>query len=248
MAFLRCDFPSVSLGTQTSFTAVLPDACDLSKVPVVYLFHGLSDNCTAWSRFTSVEQFARQYHVALIMPEVQRSFYTDMAHGGKYFSYVSSELPTWCQKTFGLSADRENNYVMGLSMGGYGAMKCALSCPEQYIGAAAFSAVTSIADFRAQFANEAQITAEATAISGAPEIVAEKDDLYALLRRCETAAEKPELFLTCGTEDFLYEGNKKWLQALDRSTLKHTFTEWPGTHCWEFWQQSIEKAFAHYFG
>ncbi len=247
MAFLRCDFPAASLGMQASFMVILPDGCDLHTVPVVYLLHGLSDNCTAWSRFTSVEQLARQYNIAIVMPEVHRSFYTDMTHGAHYFSYVTDELPAWCQKTFGFSAAREKNYVMGLSMGGYGAMKCALSYPERYIGAAAFSSVTSIADFRAQFADDGQITAEAVAISGAADIVDEKDDLCALLSRCEKATETPELFLTCGTEDFLYAGNQKWEQTLAQSSLQYTFTEWPGAHTWEFWQQSIEKAFAHYF-
>ena len=55
-----------------------------------------------------------------------------MACGLPYFTYVSEELPTLCRRMFSLSAAREKNYVFGLSMGGYGAMKCALTYPGRY--------------------------------------------------------------------------------------------------------------------
>lgn len=129
----------------TSFIALLPEQLELNRVPVIYLFHGLTDNCTGWTRYTSVERYARDHSAAVIMPEVQRSYYTDMAYGMKYFTYVHDELPRLCRHMFGLSDKRELNYVMGLSMGGCGALKCALTTPERYAGCAAFSAV---ADFR----------------------------------------------------------------------------------------------------
>lgn len=78
MAHLRCDFRSDAMGMNTSMTVILPEKTDLSQVPVVYLLHGLEDNCTGWARYTSVERYAREKNAALVMPEVQRSFYADM--------------------------------------------------------------------------------------------------------------------------------------------------------------------------
>ena len=69
MALLRVDVISKALDMATSFMAVLPDEGDLQKTRVVYLLHGLTDNCSGWTRYTSCERYAREHGVALIMPE-----------------------------------------------------------------------------------------------------------------------------------------------------------------------------------
>ena len=106
MAHLRCDMTSESLGMNTSLEVILPDKGKLKDAPVVYLLHGLSDNCSGWSRYTAVERYARDCGAAVVMPEVQRSFYTDMALGPRYFTYVSQELPRLCARFFGLKIGR----------------------------------------------------------------------------------------------------------------------------------------------
>ena len=131
------------MGMNTSMTVILPEKTDLSQVPVVYLLHGLEDNCTGWARYTSVERYAREKNAALVMPEVQRSFYADMDRGLPYFTFIHDELPEICRGFFGFSARREKNYMMGLSMGGYGTLKCVLQTPERYAGAATFSRLRS---------------------------------------------------------------------------------------------------------
>lgn len=141
MAFFRCDVMSESLGMATSVLVTMPDTGDLAAAPVVYLLHGLTDNCTGWLRYTQAEHLARTHGAILIVPEVQRSFYTDMACGPKYFTYINQELPTLCRRFFGIQPVPECTYIMGLSMGGYGAMKCAFTAPQQYAGCAGFSSV-----------------------------------------------------------------------------------------------------------
>ena len=119
MAFFRGDFYSEHLGMQTGAHFVIPENVEKNEeLRVLYLLHGLSDNCGHWVRNTSAERYAVEHRTALVIPEVQRSFYTDMKYGPHYFSYVSKELPAFAQKTFGLSAEREKNMVAGLSMGG----------------------------------------------------------------------------------------------------------------------------------
>ena len=100
MTFIRADFHSKELNMSTSAQVLLPDDRALSRVRVVYLLHGLSDNCTGWLRRTAVERYAQEYGVAVVMPEVQRSFYTDMQYGVNYFSYVYKELPEIMHRLF----------------------------------------------------------------------------------------------------------------------------------------------------
>ena len=104
MAFLHCEIASESLRMATAVDVILPDNGDLSEVKTLYLLHGLTDDCTGWTRYTAVERYARERGLAVVLPEVQRSFYTDMAYGLPYFTYVSEELPAVCRRMFGLGA------------------------------------------------------------------------------------------------------------------------------------------------
>ncbi len=239
MAYLRCDFHSNRLGMQTSFIALLPETGVPAEAPVVYLLHGLTDNCTGWTRYTSVERYARERGAAVIMPEVQRSFYTDMAQGPQYLRFVREELPRFCQRTFGLSAAREKNYVMGLSMGGYGALKCVLTAPQQYAGCAAFSSVTDVAARNRQA--HLLSDGEFAATFGRPGRLSERDDLFILAEDADVAA-LPPIYMTCGEQDQLFMDNRRFAAALSARGAEITFEHWPGEHSWALWDRSIEQA------
>ena len=107
--------------------------------PVLYLLHGLSDDDTIWLRRTSIERYAAPLGLAVVMPQVARSFYTDEAHGNRYWTFLSEELPQLARSFFHLSDRREDTFVAGLSMGGYGALKWALHRPGRFAAAASLS-------------------------------------------------------------------------------------------------------------
>lgn len=131
MALLRCNFFSDVLGMSMSMTVILPQktrnqigmagAAPTDRHPCLYLLHGLSDDDTIWSRRTSIERYVAPLGLAVIMPNVHRGFYTDMAHGYRYWTYISEEIPALAQSFFHISDRREDTFVAGLSMGGYGA-------------------------------------------------------------------------------------------------------------------------------
>ena len=122
MALIRCDFFAESIDQGTSMTVVLPQAEGgvAEPPPVLYLLHGLGDNDTAWTRFTSIERYADDHGLAVVMPQVQRSFYADEAHGAGFWTFLSEELPRVVSQFFRMSTRREDTFVAGLSMGGYG--------------------------------------------------------------------------------------------------------------------------------
>ena len=224
----------------TSMQVILPEQCDCSKVRTVYLLHGLSDNCTGWTRYTSVERYARAYQVAVVMPEVQRSYYTDMACGLPYFTFISEELPRLCSNMFGLPA--EGSYMMGLSMGGYGAMKCVLTHPSRYSGCASFSAVMDIKGSVRK--REGRRKAEFRAIFG--EKVPDEDDLHILLERAN-AADLPRFLITCGEQDEHLQENRRMAALLDAKPADCVFQSWEGGHEWAFWDESVHRAFDYFF-
>src|SRR6478752_8532516 len=133
MALMRCDFFSEVLGLSTSMTVILPQSTSGQigmtgterdgPPPVLYLLHGLSDDDTTWLRRTSIERYVAPLGLAVVMPQVHRSFYTDEAYGGRFWTFVSEELPALVSELFRVSTAREDTFVAGLSMGGYGALK-----------------------------------------------------------------------------------------------------------------------------
>ena len=161
VALLTCDFFSEALEVGTSMTVLLPQATEAQvgvasaetkqdAFPVLYLLHGLSDDHTAWLRYTSIERYASAAGLAVVMPAVGRSFYADEASGHRYWTYLSEELPELVESFFRVSQRREDTYVAGLSMGGYGAVKLALTHPERFAAAASLSGALDVVSLAAQ--------------------------------------------------------------------------------------------------
>lgn len=243
MALLRVEYSSRVLEMNTSFQVFLPDEGKLSETRVVYLLHGLTDNCTGWTRYTACERYARERGVAIVIPEVQRSFYIDGVYGLNYFTYVSRELPKVCQRMFGFRARREFNYVMGLSMGGYGALKCALTYPESYAGCGSFSGVTDLRDYVARPAVSIH-SRELTALLGPGHRICPENDLFSL---AEQVTDPPAIYLSCGEQDPLYPANCAFRDKLSALGIRHCFDHRPGSHSWEFWDQSLRDCFDYFF-
>ena len=61
--------------------------------PTLYLLHGMSDDHTIWQRRTSIERYVSDMGIAVVMPTTHLGWYTDMAQGNRYWTFISEELP-----------------------------------------------------------------------------------------------------------------------------------------------------------
>ncbi len=246
MAFIQCDFFSEVLGLSCSMNVILPQdprarqgsKSSNGKYKTLWLLHGLSDDHTIWMRRTSIERYADAKGLAVVMPAVNRSFYTDMARGLKYFTFVSEELPRIARSFFPLSDRREDNFVAGLSMGGYGAFKLALSFPDRYAAGASLSGAVDIAEVVSRLDNGemANIFGDTSKVKGS-----EHDLFYLAEKVAASNGPKPRLFQCCGTEDFLYESNIKFRDFVSKLDLDYTYEEGPGVHEWGYWDKMIQR-------
>jgi putative tributyrin esterase len=210
----------------------------------LYLLHGHSDDHTAWQRWTSIERYAERYNLAVVMPTAHLSFYTDMAHGGKYWQFISEEVPAVVRDLFPLSVKRADNFVAGLSMGGYGAFKLALTHPERFAAAASLSGAVDIREVvKAHDRPEDEtwldemrnIFGDLSKIHGSPH------DLFTLAGQVAQSPVKPRLYQCCGTEDFLYADNIRFRDHVKSLPLALTYEEGPGEHNWAYWDMMIQK-------
>ena len=237
MALLHCDFFSEVLELRTSMTVILPEVARPTGHPTLYLLHGLSDDDTAWVRGTSIERYAETLGLAVVMPQVQRSFYCDMAYGNRYWTFLSEELPTLAHGFFRLSDRREDTFVAGLSMGGYGAMKWALRQPERFAAAASLSGALDMVARQQPDDLHARLMEQVFAdrpVAGTP------DDLHWLLDTA-TPADLPALYLCCGTEDHLLEETANFRDRAERNGIESTVDLGPGDHEWAYWDAKISE-------
>ena len=251
MAFINCDFHSKVLNIATSMCVILPEDTILNlnlksnkehnKIPTLYLLHGASNDHTIWMRRTSIERYVAEMGIAVVMPMVNRSYYTDMTYGYNYWTFLSEELPKVARSFFPLSDLREDNFVAGVSMGGYGAMKFGLSYPEKFAAIISLSGGLDIKDF---FFNEKceDQKPELLNIFG-KEGPKEDEDLFILAEKMMKSDEvKPKIYQNCGTEDFLYEQNVKFRDFARELKIDLTYDESSGDHEWGYFDRSIEKA------
>lgn len=250
MALLEINFFSDVLGMCTSMNVILPDYPSgiNSKHPTVYLLHGMSDDHTAWCRYTSIERYARERGIAIVMPETHLGWYTDMYMGNNYWTFLSKELPEICRSFFpGMSALREDTYAAGLSMGGYGALKCAVSAPETFCSVGCLSGALDIVPMAAEWKNE-NVTLWQDIFGPADQIEGSKNDLISEASRLmKSDLPKPKIFSWCGTEDFLYKNNVETYNNLKALGFDITFEESPGDHQWKYWDEKIQRVF-DFFG
>jgi putative tributyrin esterase len=241
VALLRCDFFSDVLEVGTSMTVLLPQASEeqigvgstpvaTGGFPVLYLLHGLSDDGTAWTRFTSIERYAAEAGVAVVMPAVQRSFYADEAHGARFWTFLSTELPTVVGSFFNVSQRREDTFVAGLSMGGYGALKWALRHPERFAAAASLSGAVDLVSLLPERRPLFERVFDSR--------VGPDDDLFALLAAADVAT-LPALYLGCGTEDHLYDANVRLVEEATAAGADLRVDFRPGEHEWGLWDATI---------
>lgn len=249
MALLECHCFSETLGMSITFDALIPQATTKQigmegrggrDHPVLFLLHGRSDDHSTWLRRTSIERYVAPLNLAVIMPNAHLSRYTDMAYGGKYFTFLTDELPRLARSFFHLSDQREDTFIAGLSMGGYGTMKAALRRPEVYAAAASLSGSLDVAGRLDKWDEE--FRQQARAVFG-PDLEAVRDsddDLLHLLQTADKGA-LPRLFQCCGTEDFLYADNQRFRETARAAGIDITYEEGPGVHDWAFWDCWIQR-------
>ena len=242
MAFFQIHFFSDALGLGTSMNVMLPQRAYRQigaevqvreSCPTLYLLHGLSDDETIWCRRTSIERYAEAYGLAVVMPAGGRSWYTDGIFGN-YFTFISEELPRICRNFFPqMSTEREKTFVAGLSMGGYGAFKCALRAPQTFGAAGSLSGAMDI--YHPDLGPEHKILFEEGRLC-------EQDDLFLLSEKLLASdAPKPRLFQWCGTEDFLYQDNLRFRDRMIALEYPdYHFEQSEGDHNWYWWDMKIQ--------
>jgi len=262
MAFMQVDYYSQNLMRSISCAIIIPsDKTYLKRedkpnieppFKTLYLLHGVMDNYLSWNSHTSIQRLANLYNIVVVMPSGDNKFYADSATiGDSYASLVGEELIEFTRNTFNLSRRREDTYIGGYSLGGYGAIMAGFRYPGT------FSKVISLSgwfpnemildmennDNKVLFFNKKNIEAIYSVSDYRNILNTDNDHDYLAKKLVENKDVLPEIYLRVGTEDFLYESNVSYYNLLKELGYSVTWISKSGDHDWQFWDESIEDCF-----
>lgn len=243
MAHLVVDYYADALGVQTRMHVLLPQRLAAGKAKTLYLLHGMSDDEGTWMRRTSIERYAEEKGLAVVMPDGGLGWYTDMYRGLAWFRFISEELPALCRRFFPILSDkREDTWIGGNSMGGYGALKCALRAPRTFSRVISLSGALDAADTAINNTVPATRRYWEDVFGPAEDVSGSENDLFAAATALTDPALRPRIYMWCGTEDFLYGQNTRMRDHLRALGYDLTYEESPGDHQWRHWDKKIADA------
>ena len=258
MAFIHMNYYSNALKINTDLNIIIPtptsdefvnkkDTSYFEKdklFQVLYLLHGTYGDYSEWCRLTSIERYAQKYKLAVIMPSCANSYYYDMFAGPQYFTFLTEELPSYLSRLFPISVNREDNFIAGLSMGGYGAWLAAIEKPFMYSAAANLSGDPDLTNnIQNAQNNDSAWPFPAIFKNCDPNSFCESEDnlFVKLQKQLDQKSKLPRLFQSIGSEDFLFERIQKSRQRIIEMGIEVTFETHPGIHEWGYWDSHIQR-------
>lgn len=256
MAYIQMNFFSKTLMRQVPVNVILPvDKLLWPGMPVredkpyktLYLLHGIFGNYTDWVVGSRIQRYAEENDLVVIMPSGDNGFYIDQPLTHNFYGeFVGKELVEITRKMFPLSHKREDTYIGGLSMGGYGAIRNGLKYHDTFGAIIALSAAIHMDGFQ-KCTNEAPIFFErrdyVEELFGDLDKLSEsdKDPKYLVEQLIKEKAQIPAIYMACGKEDSLLSYNQDFVKFLQDKNVTVTYEEGPGNHEWDFWDTYIKK-------
>lgn len=257
MAFIQMNLMSESLMRTVPVNVILPaDKLLMPGMPrredkpykTLYLLHGVFGNYADWVCGTRIQRYAEAHDLAVVMPSGDNAFYVDRPESGNcYGRFVGQELVALTRRMFPLSHEREDTFIGGLSMGGYGAMRNGFKYADTFGYIVSLSGALHLEEMAARTEAGGDFLSSkgyAEACFGdLGKLLGSDKDPKALVRALKAAGKPiPKIYMACGTEDGLLGVNRAMAAYLKEQGASVTYEEGPGGHEWDFWDTYIKKA------
>ncbi|MCC9073727.1 esterase family protein [Flavobacterium sp. F-65] len=239
---------SAAMGKTYKAAVVLPNSYAKSKAsfPVLYLLHGAYGHFGDWLKSTPdkklVQNLSDQYNLIVVMPEGETfSFYLDspVNKESQFETYITKEVIQKIDKTYRTISDRKGRVISGLSMGGHGALSLSAKHPDLFCAAGSMSGAVDMGSMLNRD-SAAQVVKLMQPIFGDKSDDVELYKQNAVLGMVDKIkANKLALIIDCGVDDFLIEPNRELHRRLVYNKVAHDYTERPGAHTWDYWENSL---------
>ena len=237
-------FRSAALSRDMQYRVILSlTAKPGQRLPVVYLLHGGGGGFRDWSNYSDVAHYAES-GLILVMPEGAYSYYTNAVNPpqDRYEDYIVKDLIADVESKFPAATGRSNRAIVGVSMGGFGAVKVALHHPEQFIFAGGISSAVDVPR-RAFTLKRLSQSRHYEAIFGSSGSQTRRDNDPFALVRTTTPEAAPYFFLTCGEQEGLLPANREFAALLGQRQFRFELHTVPGNHDWNQWNAWLPTLF-----
>jgi len=241
------------LKMERHYSIYLPPGYDETdqSYPVLYLLHGAGDDHTGWVQFGQVQHIADQAiadgtaaHLIIVMPDAntgRRGYFNDIKGDFNYEDYFFKELIPHIEKTYRVRAERRYRAISGLSMGGGGTIFYSLHHPEMFAAAVPLSASTGsweLGQLKARLgANNNDVSPEKLEEYAKRQNI--NDILGSASKEQKDRIKSIRWYISCGDDDFLYEGNSLLHIAFRKAEIPHEYRVKDGGHTWAYWRMEL---------
>jgi putative lysine transport system ATP-binding protein len=235
------------VNVQLFFPTDLPQYVGVEPAGVITLLHGISNTGQEWQNLTAAYRYASDNNYILVAPEAGNSFYHDMVYGAPWYRILTEYLPRELHRIFNIPTEREKNFLVGNSMGGYGALRIGLLNPDKYAAIASFSGVVDLAATTGLYKQLPARDPLITAVLGDDLEVPPTSDIFHLLEEVSKlpASRQPRIYATTGLQDEIalniLEQNRKLAQFASTLPVDFEYREWEGEHIWAYWDRSLAE-------
>lgn len=216
------------------------------KFKTLYLLHGFGGNRNDWMNYTPLRDIAERYNLAIVMPDAENSFYVDSVSLPFRYSELIREIVQFTRRAFPLSEKREDTFIGGLSMGGFGALRLGSFYHDLFSKVFTFSGAFIIDNIASQKPGYQDLIANydyyVRTFGDLEKVKNSVNDPLWCLDQAIAVNEAPAVYQACGTEDFLYQENIKMKKELESRKIAYEYHEMPGIHDWVFWNRNLEPA------
>ncbi|MDR6761616.1 S-formylglutathione hydrolase FrmB [Flavobacterium sp. 2755] len=239
---------SIAMNKTYKAAVVLPNSYAKSKTtfPVMYLLHGAYGHFGDWLKNTPnkklVQSLSDQYNLIIVMPEGETfSFYLDspVNKGSQFETFITQEVIQKVDKTYRTISNKSGRVITGLSMGGHGALYLSGRHPDLFCAAGSMSGAVDMSTMLNR-ESSAQVIKLMQPVFGDRSDNSELYAQHAVMGMLDKIkANKLPLVIDCGVDDFLIEPNRELHRRLVYNKVEHDYTERPGAHTWEYWENSL---------
>lgn len=260
MALMETHYYSFAIGSNVALNVLIPTPTSSEQIvemnhsqkydyekglPVIYLLHGAYGDAFSWIRFSNIDRYAQDRGIAVVMADGSMSFYQNLRDGRRFEDFFAKELPEFITSVFPVSRRREDTFIGGFSMGGYGAWYLGLKYADQYAGAASMSGALELPALYRALGNKPKeennpFNWENSFGENLKNLSGSGNDLLVLYERAAEKNMVPALYQAVGYDDFLYDSNQDIRKALEQKKAPLTYEEGSGGHEWNFWDCHVQ--------